>query len=112
MIVKGLSGLGWERTGASFYFGIGFGIIQGVGQQGLKLAALKFVLGISIVHCSPASYYYEKVIAQVPFFRGLYVTLRCPPGPVKSGQFLCNPYLAGHAGSPLRAGPETASPGP
>ena len=52
--------------------------VQGISQQGFKLAALHSVLAVVIhklpyskllIHVLPASYY-EKVISQVPFFRG------------------------------------------
>jgi hypothetical protein len=49
-----------------------YSIIKGLSQQGLKFAAFYAVLWF-FIHCLPA-FYYEKVIAQVPFFRGLFWT--------------------------------------
>src|SRR5262245_36027475 len=73
MVQEGLPELAWklrQRDAPSRAWGDGIdvGVVQSFGQQGLELAAAQSVMWI-LVHCSPASYY-EKVIAQVPFFRG------------------------------------------
>src|SRR6476646_960475 len=80
----------------------GQGVIKRVSQQGLKLAACHPVFCF-VIHCLPA-FYYEKVIALVPFFLCLFATSPFPPAPAKPGQSLCSPYPVSPLESLLPAG--------
>src|SRR4051794_9111372 len=79
-------------------------VIKRVSQQRFKLAACHPVFCF-VIHCLPA-FYYEKVIALVPFFLCLFATSPFPPAPAKPAQSLCSPYPVSPLESLLPEGPD------